>query len=486
MLAFCYFCVAPPILCFDPKTEVILKNKVMANIQKICDIHPSFYFSEFDLLSRYRKSFEQSELGRLHSCFPFTQFCNRIGLVDKPQGRNPHFSAHGQVALMILKSYTGLSDEDLIAQLNSNIHYQLFCGIWIDPDHPLTNYKLVSSIRCKIASLLDISGCQEVLAEHWKPYLDNLHVFFTDATCYESDIRYPTSVKLLWESVDWLYSRLCSICKDIHICRPRNKYPDVKSAYLSYSKKRKHKNSSTRSMTRRLLALADKLLGQVNTLIKSYRKQLEFSSDCMRRLNVIKEVLSQQNRLFDGKKVSDRIVSVDKHYLRPIVRGKEKKSVEFGAKVNNIQVDGISFIQHISFDAFNEGTLLKDCVSLHQKLFKTRVRALGADAIYGTNANRKFCSTRSIMTSFVRKGRAGKDEPQRKIVRSALSKERATTMEGSFGTQKEYYGVRKIKARRESTEILWIFFAIHTANAVIMAQKIKRKKEKRLLEQKAA
>ena len=27
-----------------------------------------------------------------------------------------------------------------------------------------------------------------------------------------------------------------------------------------------------------------------------------------------------------------------------IVRGKETKSVEFGAKVNNIQIDGISFI----------------------------------------------------------------------------------------------------------------------------------------------
>ena len=29
-------------------------------------------------------------------------------------------------------------------------------------------------------------------------------------------------------------------------------------------------------------------------------------------------------------------------YIRPIVRGKEIKSVEFGAKVNNIQIDGIS------------------------------------------------------------------------------------------------------------------------------------------------
>ena len=36
----------------------------------------------------------------------------------------------------------------------------------------------------------------------------------------------------------------------------------------------------------------------------------------------------------------------------------------------------------------------------------------------------------------VRKGRAAKDEPLRKVLRSELSKERATRLEGSFGTQK--------------------------------------------------
>ena len=41
--------------------------------------------------------------------------------------------------------------------------------------------------------------------------------------------------------------------------------------------------------------------------------------------------------MFEGRKVNDRIVSIDRHYVRPIVRGKETKSVEFSAKVNNIQ-----------------------------------------------------------------------------------------------------------------------------------------------------
>lgn len=46
----------------------------------------------------------------------------------------------------------------------------------------------------------------------------------------------------------------------------------------------------------------------------------------------------QEKDLFEGKKLGDSIVSIDRHYVRPIVRGKETKSVEFGAKVNNIQI----------------------------------------------------------------------------------------------------------------------------------------------------
>ncbi len=53
---------------------------------------------------------------------------------------------------------------------------------------------------------------------------------------------------------------------------------------------------------------------------------------------------------------------MDKPYLPPIVRGKEVQKVEFGAKVNKFQVDGIGFLKHISFDAYNEGTRLQSTI----------------------------------------------------------------------------------------------------------------------------
>ena len=119
-------------------------------------------------------------------------------------GRRNIFSPSAKIAIMVLKAYTGLSDRHLVEHLNGNLHYQMFCGIMIDPSSPITNYKIVSAIRNEIAARLDIESLQEVLVTHWKPYLENLHVCMTDATCYESHMRFPTDMKLLWECLEWL------------------------------------------------------------------------------------------------------------------------------------------------------------------------------------------------------------------------------------------------------------------------------------------
>jgi len=328
-----------------------------------------------------------------------------------------------------------------------------------------------------MASLLDIDSLQEVLASHWKPYLSDLSVQLTDATCYESHIRYPTSIKLLWEAIDWLYEPMCVIYKSLGLRKPRTKYHKQALRYRCYSKNRNPRKSHRRVLWRSLLHLLNKLIGltdQVLSCVKEHPLSKRFS----KRYGVIKKIYHQQRMLFDGRKVEHLIVSIDKDYIRPIVRGKEVKPVEFGAKVNTIQVSGINFIEHLSFEAFHEGNRLVEGILKQQWLFHHKVRQVGADGIYATNKNRTYCSVRQITTSFVRKGRAGKDEHQVRIMRSALSRERATRMEESFGTEKNFYSLRKIRARTRQTEILWIFLGIHTANAVRMIARMNREEIK--------
>ena len=441
-------------------------RRIFETTQEISFISPE---KEFSL---YLKSFNESKLGGIYQSIPWIELVKKLKIRESKKGPDLIFSPQGMVALMFLKSYVGCSDEKLIHHLNGNIHFQLFCGILLGAEQ-IKNFKIVSEIRCRLARNLDVKGLQDVLAGYWKPYLRDTNIMLEDATCYETSMRYPTNVKLLWESTEWSYNQLKLICKRLKIRMPRNKYEEQWSKYDVYSHKRKKTHKETLRRTRSLLYLLGKLMGLHHEIEDQYKDQLDLPRKYYDRIKVIRKVLKQQQEIFEtgNNSVPNRIVSISKSYIRPIVRGKETKAVEFGAKVNMIQFDGINFIEYLSFDAFNEGTRLVKSIRYGRSLFG-KITHISADDIYATNANRKYSTAAHIVTNFKRKGRAGKHEEHRQIISRELRKERTIRMEGSFGTEKEYYGLQKIKARTELNEILWIFFGVHTANAVRIAKRL--------------
>lgn len=457
----------------------------MSKVRNFAEIAPNIGFSEFDFYDLYRSTFETSELGRIKKMLPLREMAENFGLVSKSMrpklGRKSYFTPEGKVALMFLKMYTGLSSPKLMEQLNGNIHYQMFCDVIIDPIRPLTNYKLLDDIILELSSKLKIQQQQDILAEMWKPYMQNLDTMYTDATCYESEMRYPTDPKLLWEGIEKSYETMCELSKRLGIHRPRTKYLDVQKANLVYRKQRKRSKSQTRKMTRRLLDLLGKILKEIRKMERENDGASKLLTDREKGdLDIITKMYRQQKKHFQSKdsreSIKDRIVSINKPYVRPIVRGKEVKSVEFGAKVNNILVDGISFIEKLSFNAFNEGTRLIHCIKMHKRLFGVEAKKIGGDTGYAGTENRDYCKEKGIETSFVKRGRPFSDEKKEKdLVRRELARVRATAMEGSFGTQKEHYDLKKVKARTKLTEILYIFFGINTANVVQLADRIEQR-----------
>ncbi|HLP74549.1 MAG TPA: transposase [Bacteroidales bacterium] len=440
-------------------------RRIYETTQEIDFVSPQ---KEFSL---YWNSFRHSELGHIYQAIPWYELAKRLKIKDYKKGPERIFSPQGMLALMFLKSYLGCSDRKLINHLNGNIDFQMFCGIFLGPER-ISNYKMVSEIRCQLARHLDIKSLQEVLAVSWKPYLSDTNIMLEDATCYETSMRYPTDVKLLWECTEWSHSQLKLICRFLKIRMPRNKYEDQWNKYNNYSHKRRKTHKETAKRTRSLLHLLDKILGQLSNVEEQHEAGLNMPEKYYSRLKVVRKILKQQKEIFkSGMSVPERIVSISKSYIRPIVRGKEVKAVEFGAKVNMIQFDGINFIEHLSFNAFNEGTRLIKSIRYGRSLFG-QITHISADDIYATNKNRKYSTNAKIVTNFKRKGRAGKYEDQRQVISRELRKERTIRMEGSFGTEKEHYGLQKIKARTEKNEILWIFFGVHTANAVRIAKRL--------------
>jgi hypothetical protein len=355
---------------------------------------------------------------------------------------------------------------------------QLFCGVLLQENERIRDNAFVSKVRSYLSKHLDLNQLQQKLVDNWKKQdLADTHILMMDATCYESYIRYPTDVKLLWECCEQLWGKMIpQICKTFKLKQPRSKYAEQRKKYLHYSKLKRKTYRKTKARKKALLYLLIKGIDTFQGLLD--RTQEGNLSPRLRSLfKTIKTVYWQQEALFQApsQKIKDRIVSLHKPYVRPIVRGKENKPVEFGVKTHMNQTAGVNMIEYASFNNFNECKRLKPSVKKHKLRFKT-CSHLSADRIYATNENRKFITAEGIQTNFDKKGPVRDDKPTRQI-KDLLNKGRSAYMEGSFGNEKNHYCLRKIKALSEGTEMVWLYFGVMTANAVRVA-KAKKAREK--------
>ncbi len=419
--------------------------------------------------------FQQSKLGKIYKAIPFQQLSLLLPSKSTSSvGAPSWFNNAGMFGVMFLKHYLGLSDEKLVERLNTDWELQMFCGRQFKDNQRIKDRNLPSRIRSYIGLHLSIEAFQDALITNWKPYLEDTHCGLFDATAYESYIKFPTDEKLLWDCCLWVFESVFMLCKELEIKRPRSKYLEQgrKQTVFSKTKKKTYKLKKRRRAS--LLYLLNQGIGFLDDLLEVYGCKVESKIylSIQAKLKTVRTIYRQQRYMHEhpGDYVKDRIVSLFKPYLRPIVRGKENKRVEFGAKLHIYQVDGINIIDKLSFDPFNEAKSLKGCVIKHQQYFG-ELHQLGVDNIYGTNENRKYLTRKEIYTCLPRKGKASKHETQARKLRKELGKQRATVLEGSFGNEKNHYGLRKVKARTEPTEIIWILFGVMTANAVKISKK---------------
>ena len=425
--------------------------------------------------------FQQSTLGKIYQVIPFQQLSSL--LPSKPAtsaGAPSWFDAAGMFGVMFLKAYLGLSDEKLVDRLNTDWELQMFCGRQFKDNQRIKDRNLPSRIRSYIGQHLSIGTFQDVVVENWKPYLEDTHSSLFDATAYESYIKYPTDEKLLWDCCAWVFESVFVLCKELGLKRPRSRYRDQTRKQSAFSKIKKKTYKIRKRRRNALLYLLDQGIGFLEGILEGYGDHINPNQviSIREKLKTVVTIYHQQDFMHhhSGEYVKDRIISLFKPYLRPIVRGKENKRVEFGAKLHIYQVGGINIIDKLCFDPFNEAKSLKGCVIKHKRYFG-ELHQLGVDNIYGTNENRKYLSGKKIYTCLPRKGKPSKHEPQAKKLRKELGRQRATVLEGSFGNEKNHYGLRKVKARTQNTEIVWILFGIMTANAVKISKKIPKLKQ---------
>jgi transposase, IS5 family len=234
--------------------------------------------------------------------------------------------------------------------------------------------------------------------------------------------------------------------------KPRTYRRKARKAYLAVAKQRRVNARTLRKAIGQQIRFIARNLRIIGDL-KEHSGLMLLNKQQYKQLLVIHELYRQQNEMYTKRthQISDRIVSISQPHVRPIVRGKAKANVEFGAKVAISVVNGYSFMEKMQWDNFNEGITLQDSVEAYRQRFGYYPEAVLADQIYRNRDNLRYCKERGIRLSGPQLGRPSKKEQaeQKKQARHDASERNA--VEGKFGEGKRCYGLGRIQARLQET-----------------------------------
>jgi hypothetical protein len=136
--------------------------------------------------------------------------------------------------------------------------------------------------------------------------------------------------------------------------------------------------------------------------------------------------------------------------------------VEFGTKIGASIVKGYTYVDHFSWDAYNESVDLTAQIELYLKRFDMLPSEVQADKLYLGRENRNYLKEHHIECFNHPLGRPSKEENDK----NAQDKKRAlgerNEIEATFGTSKKVYRANNIRAKLTDTADTWIgacFFA---------------------------
>lgn len=410
------------------------------------------------------------------------------------KGKNGRVAKPLRLALgsLIIQTKYQYSDRELVEQLTENPYYQYFIGLpGYQEEAPIDASTLV--LFRKRLKMDIIMEANEYMLDAFKEKdsndkkdddhtdppssggtieqkteqqdAENKGTLMLDATCAPSNIRYPQDFSLLNEAREKLETIIIRFCKSYGFSRPRMYRKQARKNYLALAKAKKRSAKRIRATIRKQLAYIKRDIKYLENYMEDGYAP---TSKEISLLMTIYKLYEQQQYMYKNKvhSVANRIVSITQPWIRPIVRGKTKSPVEFGAKFDlSIDDNGLGRIEQISYEAYNESTVLIEAV----KRFKERTgyypERLLADQIYRTRENRNFCKKHGIRLSGPKLGRPSlaKQSAQEKKQEYQDNTDRIE-VERSFSLSKRCYGMGLIKTKLYETTLSSIALSVFVTN----------------------
>lgn len=286
----------------------------------------------------------------------------------------------------------------------------------------------------------------------------NSGTLIIDASCAPADIAYPTDLELCDRARRWTESILDHYWKECGAAdgngnKPRTYRKTARRRFLKLNKRRRKSAKKIRAELRYQLNCIRRNLGYIGKYVGIYGMGMLRGIET-ERLLTIQRFEKQQRYMLENKihSVDDRIVSLSQPWVRPIVRGKSKAPTEFGAKISISVVNGYTFIDKISFEAYNEGDHdeFEAVVERYHERFGYYPERILADKIYRSRKNRGLCKRHGIRLSGPRLGKPGKNHMEE--IRQELKETgERNAVEGKFGNGKRKLGLGLIMAKLKET-----------------------------------
>lgn len=386
------------------------------------------------------------------------------------------------IGALIIKHKLNLSDEETVQSIEENPYMQFFLGLDEFSPEPLFSPSLFVEWRKKLGndtfnafSDVLLKVCFSDKFEEAKNEPENKGKLKLDATVADQYITYPNDLGLLnkaREKTEKMIDILFEELREEMPVKPRTYRKVARSKYLSEAKKRQNNPKTLRRTIRYQLNCLDRNIQSINEMLDVLgTKQNPLKYRTMKDFWVIQLLNDQQRFMYDNKsnRCKDRIVSISQPHVRPIVRGKTGKKVEFGSKLGLVHMDGFVKAETLSWDAYNESADLIPHVEAYKELYGYYPELVQVDKIYGTNKNRKWCSKRNIRMTVSSKGKPPKLTARQKKQRKEEYKER-NQIEGKIGQSKQGYGLNQVKAKLSDTSSTWIGVTLFITNLVKFAE----------------
>jgi len=458
------------------------------------------YISEKQLsIEEFKTPFETSlspdnRWVELSKIVPWDKFASiYMSVMSTDMGRQG-LSPRLVLGALIIKHLENLDDRGVISSIQENVYMQYFVGLKGFSTQPIFDASLFVEIRKRIGAelfdTLNVDLIKSISAKKDKqpssnskkegndspPTKKNSGKMQADATVADQYITYPTDNGILNASrkqcekmIDKLYA-----LNDKQGVKPKTYRRTIDKLYLEYAKKKKKSKSTHRKMTRKLLEAVNRDIKHINLMLDIFETKklpclLNYKEQ--RMLWIINTVYEQQKQMYDNDTHScvHRIVSIFQPHVRPIVRGKQGKQVEFGSKLGVSLDNGFARINTLSWEAYNEGGDLIAQVEDYKQIHGYYPELVQVDKIYATRENRQWLKDRGIRITASPLGRKKTKQTQTYYQKQKQKKEAAQRnhIEGKFGQAKNGYNLNKIRARLKSTSESWvacIFFIMNLLN----------------------